>query len=435
MDNTPDKKRPSSLLSNIIILLIGNSASAVFSFLITYVLARSLGTFEFGVYSGILALVLPLSIMVEFGISTLIIREISQDFARTHAYVRVSIKQRLLMSGSAFLLGMLYIQLFPSEHFNTLGMSQVYLLYAIALPMTFILPMFNLFSAVFRAYGKAKYVVSLNIIMISGQSLLLLLFLPNSPRESWLSSALVINTLTSLVEMLIAWVIYEKQIRPQYPTYKDTLSLSELLKAALPFGIASVIGGIYLRIGVLMTEQLAGASVVGIYVAMSRLISVVSLVSNAIYDGIYPRFSALINEPERKMGLFRLSLLVLVAYGILVMLVIQTNATWIINTIFGNEYRQGEIILFWMLVLFVISIISGSLKLFAYASGHESSVNYLTAFSIVLTVFIVYFSTQQSTLTPIEIGTRVSMSLVISELIITILLYAWIFGRGKRKRT
>lgn len=95
------------LSQNTLILLFGNGGSAVLSFLLSVLIGRVLGTDGLGSYATTLAWVFPLSLMAEFGLGTLITRDVAQVPDMTDAYVRTTITARLLIG--SVLAGLLFV--------------------------------------------------------------------------------------------------------------------------------------------------------------------------------------------------------------------------------------------------------------------------------------------------------------------------------------
>src|SRR5438477_12267695 len=87
------------LSRNTLILLISNVGSAVLSFVLSVLIGRALGQDGLGVYSTALAWITPLSLVAEFGLGTLMTRDIAQNPASEAAYLRLTTWARLWLGG------------------------------------------------------------------------------------------------------------------------------------------------------------------------------------------------------------------------------------------------------------------------------------------------------------------------------------------------
>ncbi|MBN8621087.1 MAG: oligosaccharide flippase family protein, partial [Anaerolineae bacterium] len=79
------------LSRNTLILLVSNIGSALLLFALSAIIGRAYGKEGLGVYSTAMAWVFPLSLIAEFGLNTLLTREIARQPERERAYLTTAV--------------------------------------------------------------------------------------------------------------------------------------------------------------------------------------------------------------------------------------------------------------------------------------------------------------------------------------------------------
>ena len=246
----------------------------------------------------------------------------------------------------------------------------------IAAPLLVILPLYSGFTAVFRAHQIMMPIALLNLGMLMAQvSLTALAF--------WLGygiiGALIINTLTSLGQLLAAYAVYRLRF---YRAHKQALAFRPLLQHALPFAIAAILAALQSRVNILLLERHSPLAQVGYYAAALRFIEAGRLLPHAFFDALFPLLSSLATDPLRLQRVFRRVMLGLLGFGLVFALSITVLSDWLMPFTYGASFVPAIGVLqlaVWGLLFMVLK--SGRI-LYWYAQGHEGFVNRMTAITI-----------------------------------------------------
>lgn len=363
------------LTLNTVTLITSTAGSTLLVFALSILIGRTLGEEGLGVYAATLAWIFPLSILSEFGIGTLITRDLAQQPEATNAYLRTAIKLRLLLGVPLLLL----------VGFGATGLSSnpdVVTGLRLSSPLILIQPLFGSFTAIFRARRQMWPIAGLNLGMLGIQFALTWLLL-------WLGygigPVLAINTLTSAGQLLVAAIIYRLWF---YVPSTQQISARTILHAAAPFAIAAVLAATQARINMLLLEQFGGVVIVGIYAAGWRFVEAGRLLPHAFFDALYPLLAQLAQQPAKLKQLFRRVAFGISLYSLTAALILLVSAPLIITLTYGSEFIASipvlEVAGFALLPL----LLKGVGTLYWYAQGAEAYVNRVTALTIVLQLLI-----------------------------------------------
>jgi len=249
------------IVKNIISLFIGSFVSSLLSIVLSISIARFLGAAIFGGYSFVIAFVALLSIFLDLGYETLLIRDVAKEKLKASTYVNNIISIRIILSILIFGVIFLIINIlnFP-ENVKILiylfGFSQI------------INSLSNIFRVTFRAFERMDFEAAVNIFtnILRCSIGLLLLFLGYG-----LMAIALVFLFSAIIDFFISYLICEKRfvkIKTQFNLsfFKDTI------KIALPIGAIAIFGLIYVRIDTVMLGFMKGDAVVGWYNAAYALI-------------------------------------------------------------------------------------------------------------------------------------------------------------------
>lgn len=354
-----------SLRQNTLDLLISNGGSAVLSFLLSVLVGRVLGQDGLGVYVTVLAWVFPLALAAEFGLGTLMTRDLSQQPQDTGAYLRATTMARLLMGGGLAALLAVSAPWLSSEAEVVRGLQ-------IAAPLVVIQPFYSTFTSVFRARRVMRPITVLNIGMLLVQVLLTGLVFAGG---GGILAALVVNTATSAGQLVAAWAIYRARF---YSPAHRQIALRPLLRRAYPFAAAALLGALHLRIGAILLESISGTAEVGYYGAAFRFIEAGRLLPQAFFDALFPLLAAMVATPAALERFFHRVLIGLAGFGLLSGLVFMAAALPLLELTYGPAFSPAVLALQiagWSLLPLLLK--SGR-TLYCYAQGRERFVNIMT---------------------------------------------------------
>lgn len=391
---TPQRSR---LSRHTLLLLISNAGGAVLLFALSALIGRALGTDGLGVYAVALAWTYPLSLLVEFGLGTLMTRDLAQNPALTSPYLAMVALARLGIGGMVMLLLFLAAPLLSED-------AQVVAGIQISAPMVVLVPFFSAFTAVYRAHGAMWPIPWLNIGMLMAQVGLTAWSLLNGGT---VLDALVINVVTSAAQLGAAWWIYRKYFsEPQgHKKYEEKIDepqrrkgrkgnivwlrgelerLIPLLRRAMPFALAALFAALQIRLSVILLERLATTTEVGYFTAANRFTEAARMFPNALFGAMFPALAALAANPEQMAVTFRRAMRGLALFGVVAGIGLTVTAPLLIHLVYGADFAPAVpslILLGWSLLF---GVLRGGRTLYWYALERERYVNVVNAAVIVL---------------------------------------------------
>lgn len=367
------------LSHNTLILLFSNGGSAVLSFVLSVIIGRMLGENGLGVYAAALAWIFPLSLITEFGLGTLITRDIAHSPENTEDYVRLSVIARLVIGGGLMLLVWIAAPFLSNDFAVVQGLR-------LSVPMIVLVPLYSTFTAVFRARQVMQPIAILNLSMLIAQVILTAtVFLAGSGVQA----ALGVNVVTSGGQVIAAWAIYRRDFSARDVIVRgrgtpSSYKLTDLLKRAFPFAIAAILGAMQLRLNLILLEQFAGTSIVGQYVAASRFVEAGLMIPAALFGALFPALSEMKNDTKKLKQLMRWIQLGLATYGVFFGLGVRLFGASIIKLTYGATFESSIIILQVLAWSLLPSLLKSSRILYWYALGYENRVNIITAIVLIL---------------------------------------------------
>gem|GEM_PF-325365 len=357
--------------SNTFILLGVNLSGAVLGFLIAVISGRGLGADGLGRYSLVLAWTFGLGMFAEFGLNTLITREVARDKDRASEFLFTSLVAKTVLA--FFLVAALVIAAPSIAHESEL---------IAALQLGSILIWFNAlygsFTAIFRAFERMTPILILNIGGLALQLTGTLLLIANGQN---IVPLIALGIIIQATQAFAAFVFYRVTFASLAPFRVSIASLAMMLRAALPFAFASVISAIEARANFVLLGSLQTDNAVGIYSAASRFTDAAKFLPNAFFGAAFPAFAAMAAGSENYFRRARFSLFLFAGAAALAL---TAFAQPILTISFGSAFTQAQpalIILSWSLVP---ALVNGLTLLFLYARGEESRANKLLTLSLVV---------------------------------------------------
>ncbi len=363
------------LSRNTFALLLSNAGGAILAFLLSALIGRVLGSNGLGIYAAALAWVLPLSMIAEFGLGTLLTREVAQSPEQGQAYLRASVMERMVFGG--ILAAVLWL-LAPALSDNAAIVQGI----RIAAPLVVIQPFYSSFTAIFRAHQIMQPIAWLNLGMLVSQvGLTAAIFASGGD----VLLALAVNTATSAGQLLFAWVIYRQRF---YTPAKTRIKLMPMLWAAYPFAIAAVLAALQSRLNIILLERSADASDVGYYAAALRFVEAGRLLPFAFFDALFPLLASLAEVPAQLERVFRQTLAALFAFGLIFGLALSLVGGWVIPLVFGEDFIPAVPVLQVTAWILLPLLLKGGRTLYWYARHREGYVNVITLLGIVVQGFL-----------------------------------------------
>lgn len=364
------------LLRNTSTLLIGNVGGAALSFLLSILIGRVLGESGIGIYGVVMAWVFPARLLAEFGLGTLITRDVARHVHAGPDYLHATTAARLLLGGGLTLLLWLGAPVLSDDPLVVLGLR-------VSAPLVLIEPFFGAFTAIFRAEGVMWPISWLSIGMLVAQvGGTALVFLGGGG----VIAALLVNLLTSAGQLVAAWAIY--RWRFWRPLGGQRLDVGDLLRRAWPFALAAVLVTLQARVGIILLERLADAGQAGHYTVAGRFVEAARMAPNAFFGALLPALAALRLQPEVFHRTFTQATLGLAGFGVLVGLAAGVFAGPLVALTYGPAFSPAVPVLQVAMWGLLPSLLRGGRTLYWYALGREGSVNRVMAALLVMQVVL-----------------------------------------------
>ncbi len=370
-----------TIFKNIFWLTVGQIFTRIIRALLIIYAARVLGNEGFGIFNYALTIGAFLSIFSDFGINSVLIREISRDHEKENIY------------------------------FGTVFIFKIFLLLITALFITFVGPLlvkiesikelmkfislliiFDVLRDLITSYFRAKEKMEIEALIVGTTNLSILIFgiftLQISPSPKSLTISYI---LSSGLGTLVGLLLNLKKLKKAFVSFKKEIILP-LLKVAFPIGFNSTLGSIMAQSDILMLGYLKTVSDVGFYSASQRIVVLLYLLPSIIVGSLFPvisRFAKKNNHHARILIENGLALLILIALPITFGGIILGNE--IVNFIFGEKYfLSGEI--FKILIINVLFVFPGSLiGVYLLAYEKQKKIMLFSLSGGILNIFLNFF--------------------------------------------
>ena len=335
-----------NLFKNIGSLFTSQVLGYIITLIFTIYLVRYLGVQNYGVLSFALALISMLGIFADFGLNTLMTREIVRDNFLTNKYLNNLFSIKLLMVSILMIFVVLFVKIltYPSEMAYILIFMMVFLIFS-----TFS----NFFAALFQAYEKLEYqsIASVlnSILMLIG---VLILIYYNSSLVLFTILYAVVAGLILIYYLFISSKIFNfltPKIVVDWDFWKPTI------KTAAQFGLIGVFVTIYIWIDSIMLSFMQGNEAVGLYNAAYRIVLILLFIPTVINSAIFPVMSRVyvssVDSLEKIVEkYFKFMILIGIPMGVAITLL----SNQIIILVFGEAFIKAAPalqILIWATVL------------------------------------------------------------------------------------
>lgn len=377
-----DRKK---LIKVVIPSFVIQSSAVLLSFLISLLLAKHLGSDQYGTFSFAFSFIYPLVSFASFGISMLMVREIPFIHSQKtpgllkglHNWsLKVVVLTCLMLTGIV----MLIIKYVPATHS---GKYTVPILIAcIAIPFYGLM---NYYSSALRGLGKIVQSQIADNVIRPGGFLLAILFLYFYTNYFNEYSVIGVSVLSFAVALFFSAILFYKaanirNIAAKYDTRKWWMGLASL-------SLYNAILSLDSRIDVLMLGVIKEPSQVGIYTIAHKIALFLYFFLAVMNTVIAPSISRLYgsNQKQKLQEILTKTIRSVMVLSIPAGILIIVFSKWIM-AYFGKDFVQGQTALIILCVTQLISISFGSVGIVAIMTGHEKYNSIATVGSIILNI-------------------------------------------------
>ena len=313
---------------NIFYKILSESTRILPALLFIYI-ARKLGDEDFGKLSFAYSFVGICFIVTDFGLSTILIRNVSRQKELTREYVGNILVLKIVLSFICVSVIGIFILLtdYPADIITLLATFGC---------VMFFKALIDFFCTVLNAHERMDLEAFLKgtnhlLLFVSGIAILLvgygLLGLANV--------FLVAFSFSSIIGFCIVDVCIEK-IRPSF----DLKFWRYILKESLPLALSVIFTVIYFKVDVVMLSIIRGSdSEIGWYSAAMRLIELMGIVPALIVSALFPIVSSLYKESIGSLkGVYKTSFRYLIMIALPIAVGTLLLSEHLIYTIYGEEY-------------------------------------------------------------------------------------------------
>jgi O-antigen/teichoic acid export membrane protein len=340
------------LVKNTGVQLAAQAVSLLTGLLTSVLLARYLGVGGFGQFNYLFAFFYFFLALNDFGVSTILVREVAQQPRRAEELIGAMLTFRMLLSAAsvAAAWGAVGLLGYPRELRNALWV------FALVLPANAL----QLPAVIFQVLLKAEYQAAGTVLSrVVGLALVAGTVWLGRGLAAIAASLVVAELLAALVQMRWASRYFRVAFRVRPAVWK------EVLRSSVPYGLALLAGSLTYRLDQLLLERLAPPEELGRYAAACKVTGLLETLPVIAMGTLYPvmaryaaedlgRLRALHGRAVRSFGLAALLLLVAATLG----------SSWLVATFFGRPFAGTErsmAVLLWHTAFVYLALPAGNL--------------------------------------------------------------------------
>ncbi len=337
------------------------------SFIYFTLIARFVGVLDTGSYVFALSYSTLWSVIVDFGLSNLLQREIAQKPEQTARLVNATLLLKTGYGFTAVVVGMLLLRLLdqPPQTVNMVAIAMAVMLF----------DSFNLtIWSAFRGHHKLQYE---SASIVASQCIVLAVGLVGLRFDARLEILVAALLAGSMFTTMIAVAMCRKQLNFwPHPSFAP-FGHGRLWRESFSFGLASAFTRVFASIDSVLLGQMVGKAAVGFYAVPNKVVFAAQFIPAAFAAAIYPAMSHYHLHDQKKMiVIFRqaLMLLFLLAMPMTIGLFLLTPA--IIRELYTGAYDPSILamqILVWGIIFGFLEFPLGSL-LAATGQQHKNSI-------------------------------------------------------------
>lgn len=311
------------------------------------IVLRVLGPAGVGQYTFAVGVIGYLDIVVNFGLGTLLTREVARESGQLNRYFANTVVTRLLLWSLALpALGLLLVPLGP-----VLGLQPEVAL-AIALFALGLVPsnLAGAASAAFMARELMEVPAAVTVlttimrIIIGGLALLLGL-----GYVGLAATSVVVNTLTAAILLALLWrLVYRPRLE-----FDVRFSL-KMLRSSYPLMLNNLLSSLFFRVDVLLLKPMAGDAALGYYGTAYKFIDGLNIIPSNLTLALFPLLSRFASERSDQLSrAFSGALKILLLISLPICVGTTLLAEFIIHTFAGPAYLPHSAIALALLIWFL----------------------------------------------------------------------------------
>ena len=377
MDAPPDRSglgEARRFASNALWLLIGDLVAKGASLLFVIVVARGLGTVEYGYFNFAVSFIPLFLIVGAWGLDNIFFRELAQHRDELSRYYSSGLAVRVLLGAGALIVG-----LGAGPFFIPAGDAFVALiLVGVAL---FLDELSSFVSTVFRAFEMMRYRafrIMVNRILTTTLALVAVAF----------DGDLVLICAMYMAGSFGALVYSWWALRRHFPTIDhrspDRSIMRSLVRDGMPLALAGALNMAVFRIDALMLQAIKGPVQVAFYGVAYRFLDSFMFIAWSFGNVALPRIAR--SESEGQERTFEISLALIVTAYLPLAIAAFFLGNEMVALAFGDRYRAAGHAVFWLMAAGVFYGAAYLGRMACIAIGRTSAIARLGAAALVVNV-------------------------------------------------
>ncbi len=325
-----DAKR---IAKNIALVVGGGTFRAVLMPLFTFLIARKLGTENFGKYSFALSLAYVLVILGEMGLPKMVVRELATHKEDVNKYIGDMTILRLITGLASMGVIIIIIEI------NSRTADSRLPLFLIGLSFLVFTGLRRFFDAIFQAFEVMKYqalVDMVDILLTFGVGTALLF---NGYGLMGVAFAMMAG---ATISMALDFIILTRKLGKPKFTF-DWAFWRKMALGALPFGIIGLITFLFGYTSTVVVSLVKDNHQAGLFSSAYRLIMAVTIIPATCMTVIFPFLTRIgSHSPSRYREVVRLLVKYLSCLSIPISGLIVIEATQLISSFYGRAYVEAR---------------------------------------------------------------------------------------------
>lgn len=363
------------LKQNTLTLAAGEIWSKAMLFVITILIARSLGDTVFGQYTFIVAYTQLFLMILDFGLPLIAIRDMSHDLKKMRSYLNTIFTLKIALSVFTIIL-IVSVTSFLNKPPLIKTLIYVETIFIAAYSFN------ELLRSVFRAHEKFIY----ESITKIAESIVLLVFILIALSAQSLVLVIVSFAASSLLGFLITGALVYARFTPIRLSFNFPL-VKKIIYSAWPLALANIFVIIYFRIDAVMLSFIRGDAVTGWYNAAYQLMYAFIFIPGFIMMSFHPYLSRLAKiSLSRTKKLYVRLLFLMGAGGFLLLGLVFFTASPLIRIAYGPSFSPSRPALQILAVAVFFSFLSHVLLFTLTALNKQSIYTWAVGLGMVLNI-------------------------------------------------
>ncbi len=367
--------------------------SHILGFIIAIVLARSLGTTEYGTYSYVLSIIMLMALPAKFGFPKLVVRETAKADAKAQWNLMLGVWKwsSKLTVGSSLIMGLLGIVIILLlDDFYSKNQVLTFISGLVLIPL---LALAEIRAAALRGLKKVIFgLLPEGVVRPVSFLIFIILFISLSNKELSSSYSMMLHSASMAVAFIIGAIllIRNRPVQMKQGALNANYDSKSWMRSVVPFSISSGVQEINKYVDILILGIWVLASDVGIYrVAIQGALLVVFIQQsmNVYASPYFTKFYEL-DDFSKLQAIVTMNARISFAGSLVIYLVYVFAGEMIIDFAFGQSYSEAYLPLVILGLGQVINAQFGSVGVLLNMTGHERSVLRVFVITLIINVIL-----------------------------------------------